>query len=552
MKFILLSLLGLGLATPPNIIFLQTDSMDGRLLDSTSDYYLKLKSDGFKSLLVDNGANFIRQYTNSPQCVPSRTSMMTSRYVHELWTTNNGQGLARSTLTGKLDSSCVSTWNASTCELFANRQNINATLLDVMRMAGYQLHVFGRFDTGAGILDDYPHASGDGFHEGANLETLGRGSGLIGKQGADPLSTTSLDDPEPYPDDMAHTELVLEWLRNNEPPKAGEKPLFLWLGLLDPHPPYVTNSTWEDHVNQSAIDTPPKTPVESMHPFDYFQTRAKGCDNPYTDADIKKMRSAYWGACAEALGLLESVLTLARKRGFLNNTFVVYTSDHGEMSLEHLQVLKNSMYEPSSRVPLIITPFGVPDLPHVAASVIQTPTSLVDLLPTLAELAAYKLPFEVRGQSLVPFLKGTATPDSHKAFAAMQYHSNFAQTGSFALRQGDLKLITFGHSWPWFNATTFPPLLFNLTADPFELTNIAPGNPAVVSSMVATLEQEFGVSLAQIDQMQMTDNLELYNTWFFEKCTGPSLLKKFMKSFGDDSSAMIQERVLAWSGKKTL
>ncbi len=142
-------------ARPPNIIFLQTDSMDGRLLDPTSPYFYKLKAKGFKDYLVDGGASFARHYTNSPQCVPSRTSMMTSRYVHEIGSTNNGQGFARSTLTGKLDSSCVAVWDEATCAEFADRQNVSATIVDVMRDAGYALHLFGRFDTGAGILDDY-------------------------------------------------------------------------------------------------------------------------------------------------------------------------------------------------------------------------------------------------------------------------------------------------------------------------------------------------------------------------------------------------------------
>ena len=94
-------------STVPNLMWLQTDSMDGRLLDPTSPYYRKLKLRGIKSKLVDNGVTFARHYCASPQCVPSRASLMTGRYVHEIDTTNNGQGLARSTKTGRLDSTCV-------------------------------------------------------------------------------------------------------------------------------------------------------------------------------------------------------------------------------------------------------------------------------------------------------------------------------------------------------------------------------------------------------------------------------------------------------------
>jgi hypothetical protein len=106
--------------------------------------------------------------------------MMTSRYVHETGTTNNGQGLARSTKTGALDSNCVADWDDATCTQFAQRQNVSQTLLDVVAAAGYDLQLFGRFDVGAGILDDYPGTTGDGFHGGPYLGTLARGANIPG------------------------------------------------------------------------------------------------------------------------------------------------------------------------------------------------------------------------------------------------------------------------------------------------------------------------------------------------------------------------------------
>ena len=143
-------------ALPPNIIWLQTDSMDGRLLDSTSPYYDKLKLTGIKKNLIGKGANFVRHYTASPQCVPSRTSMLTSRYAHEIDTTNNGQGIAASPKTGLLDSGCVSAWGRASCVESAATQRVNYTFLNLMESAGYDMQLFGRFDTGAGVKDDWP------------------------------------------------------------------------------------------------------------------------------------------------------------------------------------------------------------------------------------------------------------------------------------------------------------------------------------------------------------------------------------------------------------
>ena len=72
--------------------------------------------------------------------------MMVGRYVSDTHTPNNGQGFARSTKTGKLDSYCVTEWNESQCEAFAAEQNVSATLLDMVSAAGYSLQLFGRFE----------------------------------------------------------------------------------------------------------------------------------------------------------------------------------------------------------------------------------------------------------------------------------------------------------------------------------------------------------------------------------------------------------------------
>ena len=65
--------------------------------------------------------------------------MITSRYVHETTTSNNGQGIASSTFTGELDSNCVKTWSRADCERMAERQNVTGTLLSELASLGYEL-----------------------------------------------------------------------------------------------------------------------------------------------------------------------------------------------------------------------------------------------------------------------------------------------------------------------------------------------------------------------------------------------------------------------------
>jgi arylsulfatase K len=542
----------------PNIIWLQADSVDGRLFDPTSDMYTKLLIDAVRENYLNFGVNFVRHYTNSPQCVPSRTSMVTSRYVHDSWTPNNGQGLARSTVTGLLDENCVSTWgNRSFCEMTAARQNVSKTLIDVVKDSGYRFAPFGRFDFGGGILQDYPGTDGDGWHDGPELGILARGAAIDGPiDSRGPRANTNSNDPNPFPADQRRAENAKAWLHADDP--LASKPFFFWTGLMIPHAPFISNSTWETHVNAtSPSDCPEQVAENATHYYDSFMSKKKHVWDEfasYSDADITRMRTAYWGAVAEASELLREILLAAYNTGHLNNTILIWTSDHGEMSLENRQDLKSSMREPSVRVPLVIVPFGVEGMTKTKGKVITDLTSHLDVLPTLAELAGGTLPPGVRGQSLVSYLVDDPPPSAspRKEFVVSTYASNYAPTGSYSIRSGDYKLITFGHFFPWLNATLLPPQLFNLREDPFELNDVSLANPSIVANLTATLESELGGSIAGIEAELMSDNLARFNDVWFAHCTGEELVASFLSTFIGSQRDDVIERVTNWFGRSPL
>ena len=132
---LLLALACVTLADGKNILFLMSDSMDGRVLDPTSPVHAFLDMPHLRSLAT-SGTNFIRTYAASPQCVPSRTSMFAGRHTHHIKAWSNGQGLAAAPTTGALDSICVSRYSKETCSDWAKEQDVKATLLDALREAG--------------------------------------------------------------------------------------------------------------------------------------------------------------------------------------------------------------------------------------------------------------------------------------------------------------------------------------------------------------------------------------------------------------------------------
>ena len=122
--------------------------------------------------------------------------------------------------------------------------------------------------------------------------------------------------------------------------------------------------------------------------------------------------------------------------GQLNDTYIIFASDHGEMNMEHRQTLKNALYEASARVPLIVAG------PGLRQGVISDQlVSLIDLFPTLMDMAGLEHPEGLDGHSLLPLCRGDATNRPDYVFS--EYHSNFANTGIAMWRQGPWKYIRY-------------------------------------------------------------------------------------------------------------
>jgi arylsulfatase A-like enzyme len=579
------------------------DSLDGRLLDPTSPYWNKVSLPHMRGLAA-KGVNFARTYTASPQCVPSRTSMITSRYVHETSTYNNGIGIAASTATGKLDSHCVSDWGEAQCAAFQKLQGINATFLDHLhRQANMSLNLFGRFDIGAGILDECNTCSGDGFHGGPDLTILTRAANILRPTKPSPYSMVDDDTPNPYGDDETHTELALEWLRTHEPaaPGSGQPPWLLWMGILAPHPPYDTNATWLAQVNESAVDVPPLPDRATMHPYDTYMSISKNAIQEDNATHILAVRRSYWAAAAEADALLGAVLDVANRTGHLDNTLVIFTADHGEMAMEMREVWKNNLREPSTRVPLVMASFagasgnggGVPQ-----DVLVTNLTSHLDIFPTLANLSGTRTPDWVRGFSLTPFMTAAGGapaggPVFPRTYVATEYHSNMGNTGTFgivapkpasmvakkeeveeeevvggaaggaappalssssssaaaaAAPPSYVKLILFGGrgTFPWFSNYTAQ--LFDISADPFELNNLAPAYPDVVASLEAQLLAEFRVaSIDQLDAAAKALDLSLYKSQFQDVYNTTELYKQFQQAYSGFNETDA-EQIGKWCG----
>ncbi|MCX7012165.1 MAG: sulfatase-like hydrolase/transferase [Candidatus Sumerlaeota bacterium] len=413
-------------ARKPNIIFVECDSMDGRAMRCMG--HPAAYTPNFDRLAT-RGALFRNTYTNSPQCCPSRSSMWSGKQLHKCEGWNNHKGLEPNDRT------------------FQNDLEEN----------GYRFQTFGKLD--------YRSGGHGGF---VGLEAWTRSADIPLPTKARPKGVVTEKETPKGAGDRKKVEQCINWLKTEWP--KSDAPFFLYCGLGTPHPPFETAKQWYDKIDPAKVAIPPYE--EKLHPVMEYMSISKDTYGQFTEDEIRQIRRVYFGMIADLDDMIGGFMDAVEQMGLADNTYFIFTSDHGEMNMEHRLDYKNAEYEGSARVPLIIAGPGVKPGTAVEALV-----SLVDISPTLIDMAGCKQPAGLDGHSLVPEMHGETSgrPD----WVLSQYHSNMSNTGIFMFRRGDWKYIAYGGG--------YAPQLFNLKDDPDEMRNLASEKPDIVKEMDAAL-----------------------------------------------------------------
>ena len=193
--------------------------------------------------------------------------------------------------------------------------------------------------------------------------------------------------------------------------------------------------------------------------------------------------------------------------------------------MDHRQVWKNSMYEGSARIPLFYAG------PGIKKQIIKNATQIIDMLPTLIELATGNkdnIPSVLSGNSLVPFLTGDGNNyPQYPDFITSQYHSNMGNTGAFMVRSGKYKYITFGHYLKAY--ANYSAQLFDLENDPNELNDISASNPDICSKMEKKLLSLYNYEFVDCEAKQF--QYSLFEKYFWNKYNQTELYKKFQSTY---------------------
>lgn len=183
--------------------------------------------------------------------------------------------------------------------------------------------------------------------------------------------------------------------------KSGDN-FFLALGFFRPHTPFVAPKKYFDLYNRDSIRVPQSSdaylttlPVPAAKSI-----RAKKNQLYLSDTLAQEIKEAYYATISFVDAQVGKVLDKLEATGLDNNTIVVFTSDHGYHMGEHGHWQKQTLFENSTRIPLILSVPGV----HDHSERTMAPVELIDVYPTLMDLTDIIAPSHVVGKSLVPLI----------------------------------------------------------------------------------------------------------------------------------------------------
>ena len=378
--------------------------------------------------LAARGTRFSNAYTASPMCVPTRAALACGRHVHQtgFWDSATPYDGTMTSWMHRLRGSGIETTSIGKLH-FRSGEDDNGFSREILPM-----HVVGGVGWTIGLLRDDPPAYD------MTVE-------LAADSGAGESSYTAYD--------RDITDAAVDWIASRPDAQSG-RPWAGFVSFVSPHYPLTAPSEYYDLYRDADFDAGPQ-PVPG-HPE--IRTLASFFDYEahFTDASRHAAIAGYFGLTSFLDSCIGRVLTALEDSGQAQNTIIVYLSDHGEMLGEKGLWTKQVMYEASVGIPLII---AGPDVP--SNNIRTTAVSLIDIAATALDVMGLPADPDCRGRSLHALAN---EPDNEDRTVFAEYHDGGSSTGAFMVRW---------RNWKYVHYTGLPPQLFDLAADPEEMSDRA-------------------------------------------------------------------------------
>ena len=441
----------------PNIVLVMADQLTAFALSSYGNAVTRTPH---IDTLASRSTVFENAYCNYPLCAPSRFALMSGRLPSRIAAYDNAAEFPASvpTLAHYLRDAGYYTCLSGKMHFVGPDQHhgYEQRLTTEIYPADFSWTPPQTYDT----LPDPELSQSDGPAPGvSSVETI--------TDAGPKVRSMQMD----YDDEVIHRACQHLFDRSRH---EDNRPMFMTVSFTQPHDPYVSRKEFWDLYRDADIDLPRVPPI----PLDEMDEHSRSLYYHYslnkfkvTESIYRRARHGYYAMISDIDQKIGQLLQTVTECGMEDNTVIIFTSDHGDMIGERGLWFKKNLFDPAIRIPMMLYWPGRNLPPRIAA-----PVSLLDILPTVAEIAG--LP----GQVMASGLEGKSLFRRIDSIAAEQcVYAEHLDGGTRAprvmLRRGDLKIV---------QSLAYPTQLYNLSDDPHELTNLAehPDWQAITQSLL--------------------------------------------------------------------
>lgn len=466
-----------------NILFIMADQLRFDYLGCTGHPSIKTPN---IDALAKRGVRFDKAYVQSPICGPSRMSFYTGRYARSHGSTWNNIPLkvGEMTMGDHLRPLGVDTVLCGKTHMTADNVGMERLGLDPDSLIGTRIAECG-FDVWDRHDGEIPKGDLDVPNE---YQDYLRGLGYDGPNPWEQWANSAQGDDE---------EILSGWLmshadkaarieeEHSETPyttsraieyidQAGEQPWCLHVSYIKPHWPYIVPAPYHNMYGQDDVLPPVRCEEEraNAHPVlqAYYQHRFS---KVFTRDDVREtVIPAYMGLITQLDDQIGRLMGHLEKIGQLDDTLIVFTSDHGDYLGDHWLGEKELFHEQSVKIPMIIVdPSKAAD--HTRGTVSDALVEAIDLAPTFVDAVGGQVRKEIlEGHSLLPLIHGSEKAVRQYAISEYDYAFKAARE---TLNQpiGDCRLVMiFDGRYKLVHAEGFRPMMYDLQNDPDEFVDI--------------------------------------------------------------------------------
>ncbi len=324
--------------------------------------------------LAEHGKQFDNCYSECPVCIPARRSLMTG-----LTPKTHGDRIYNDTLP----------------------MPQVTTLAQTFRDQGYQTYSVGK-------LHVYPQRDRIGFDDAYIIEEgryefgevddyqrwLGE-QGFVGQEFMHGMGNNIYYTRPWHLPDYTHptnwtTQKMCEIIKRKDP----TRPAFYYVSYQFPHPPLVPLQCYLDQFQNEKL---PEPLCGDWASSDGIIKEMVSNSKEYTVKEQEQARKAYYAQCLHIDHQIRLLIGTLRESNLIDNTLIVFLSDHGDMLFDHNMVAKRSFYEASANIPMILSG---PVISGQAGQIDHRLCCLADVMPTILDICGLDVPETVEGISM--------------------------------------------------------------------------------------------------------------------------------------------------------